>query len=48
MIDVKPINRPSIYEILRDNFTNNITYAYIKDEAEHLDPKFEGICRLKV
>lgn len=48
MINVNPNNRPNIYEILRDSFTNNMTYAQIKDEAEHLDPEFKGICRLKI
>ena len=48
MIDFVPNNRPSIYEIIRDSFTNSMTYAQIKDEAEHLDPKFKGICRLKI
>ena len=48
MINVNPNNRPNIYEILRDSFTNNMTYAQIKEEAEHLDPKFKGICRLKI
>ena len=47
MIDFVPNNRPSIYEIIRDSFTNSMTYAQIKDEADHLN-EFEGICRLRV
>ena len=52
MINVNTNNRPNIYEILRDSFTNNMTYALIKDEADHLNEfegiEFEGICRLRV
>ena len=52
MIDFVPNNRPSIYEIIRDSFTNSMTYAQIKDEADHLNEfegiEFEGICRLRV
>ena len=49
MIDIDPNKRPNIYEILKDNFKNNMTFSFIKDEADHLNPMFEkGICCLEL
>ena len=41
MVDIDPNKRPGIHEILRDNYTSNVAFFSIRDEAYHLNDKFE-------